>query len=85
MTLGFRVQPYGLTPWCDLFTPRQLLTLLTFVKWVRRVYEEMMESGYQGNVSKTIATYRAFTVNRLADWNSSLCSWSPEKTGGAKI
>ncbi|MCY7274729.1 MAG: DUF1156 domain-containing protein, partial [Phormidesmis sp. CAN_BIN44] len=34
-TLGFRVQPYGLLKWADLFTSRQLLALMTFVKWVR--------------------------------------------------
>jgi putative DNA methylase len=28
--LGFRVQEYGMTRWCDLFTPRQLVALTTF-------------------------------------------------------
>ena len=45
VTLGFRVQPYGFTRWYELFTPRQLLTLLTFTKWVRRAYEEMRKEG----------------------------------------
>ena len=28
--LGFRVQEYGMTKWCDLFTERQLMALTTF-------------------------------------------------------
>jgi putative DNA methylase len=28
--LGFSVQEYGMTRWCDLFTPRQLVALTTF-------------------------------------------------------
>ncbi len=28
--LGFRVQEYGMTRWCDLFTARQLVALTTF-------------------------------------------------------
>ena len=33
-TLGFRVQPYGIKTWGDLYTPRQLLCLLTFAEAV---------------------------------------------------
>src|SRR5438132_1008290 len=35
----FTVFLYGLTRWCDLFTPRQLLALGTFVKYTRTSYE----------------------------------------------
>ncbi|BAQ63145.1 adenine-specific DNA methylase containing a Zn-ribbon (plasmid) [Geminocystis sp. NIES-3708] len=47
--LGFRVQPYGLVKWYQLFTSRQLLSLMTFVKWVRLAYEEMMGDSVMAN------------------------------------
>jgi putative DNA methylase len=35
--LGFRVPLYGFKTWADLFTPRQLLALISFVKWIRAI------------------------------------------------
>jgi len=37
-TLGFRVQPYGMTRWGDLFTARQKLCLLTIIDEVRNKF-----------------------------------------------
>jgi adenine-specific DNA methylase len=37
-TLGFRVQPYGMTRWGDLFTARQKLFLLTIIDGVRNTF-----------------------------------------------
>jgi putative DNA methylase len=39
--LGFRVQEYGMTRWCDLFTPRQLVALTTFSDLVHEVREQV--------------------------------------------
>jgi putative DNA methylase len=75
ITLGFRVQPYGLTRWSDLFTPRQLLTLLTFAKWVRRAHEEMLARGYDEEHARAVATMLGLWVDRVADRGSSLCRW----------
>jgi putative DNA methylase len=76
---------YGLTTFGDLFTPRQMLCLLTFAAAVREAQEEMKRAGIDAERAKAVGTYLALIVDRMADWNSSLCSWSPEKTGGAKI
>jgi putative DNA methylase len=84
-SLGIRVRPYGLRNWGDLFTPRQMLCLLTFAAAVREAEGGMRGIGYEGEQTKGVATYLALVLDRLADWNSSLCSWAPEKTGGAKI
>lgn len=73
--LGFRVQPYGLLKWADLFTPRQLLALMTFVKWVRLAHEKMMQQGYEEDFGKAIATYLGIMCDRIADYNSSLTTW----------
>lgn len=73
--LGFRVQPYGLLKWEDLFTTRQLLALMTFVKWVRKAHEAMMEQGYEEGLAKAISTYLGILCDRLADRNSTICRW----------
>ena len=79
--LGFRVQPYGLTRWCDLFAPRQLLALLTFVKYVRTAYSEMLKQDNDPELAKAVVTYLAFVTDRLAEWNSSNCVWIPQGEG----
>ena len=40
--LGFRVPEYGLTRWADLFTPRQLVALVTFSDLVRDARERAL-------------------------------------------
>jgi len=82
-TLGFRVQRYGLTRWGDLFNGRQLLALLTFSRQVRTAYEAIVGEGAETERAKAVATYLALTVDRLADYNSTLCTWhnTGEKIG----
>jgi putative DNA methylase len=72
-TLGFRVQPYGVRTWGDLFTPRQMLCLLTFAAAVREAQQAMGDAGLDPERAKAVATYLGSTVNRMADFNSSLC------------
>ena len=78
---------YGLDQFSKLFTPRQMLSLLTFVTAVREAYQAMIAgpNSITPDYAKAVATLLAAIVDRIADWNSSLCSWSPENTGGAKI
>ncbi len=79
--LGFRVQPYGLLKWSDLFTPRQLLSLMTFVKWVRLAHEEMLQQGYEEDFGKAIATYLGILCDKLAMFNCSLTRWFNHREG----
>ena len=44
--LGIRVPLYGLTHWRDLFTPRQLFALGTFVKHTRAARNALATAGY---------------------------------------
>ncbi|HEY9864640.1 MAG TPA: DUF1156 domain-containing protein, partial [Candidatus Obscuribacterales bacterium] len=73
--LGFRVQPYGLLKWLDLFTPRQLLSLMTFVKWVKLAHQEILQQGYEEELAKAIVTYLGILCDRLSDYNSSITHW----------
>jgi len=66
---------FGITKWSELFTPRQLLSLLTFVKWVRQGHGEMVKTGYFGEQAKAIATALGMWVDRIASQGCSACRW----------
>ncbi|MCF3608747.1 DUF1156 domain-containing protein [Planktothrix agardhii 1033] len=79
--LGFRVQPYGLLKWLDLFTPRQLLSLMTFVKWVKLAHQEILQQGYDEELAKVIVTYLSLNIDKVADYSSSLARWGNDDEG----
>ncbi len=68
---------YGLTCFTDLFTPRQLLALLTFTKYVRAAHKEMLAQGMEPERAKAVAVYLGMALNRCAEDQSSLCRWNP--------
>jgi putative DNA methylase len=74
-TLGFRVQPYGIKAWGDLFTPRQLLCLLSFVAAAREAEEVMQRQGYSDVMRIPVVTGLAMLVDRLGVYSSSQCVW----------
>lgn len=79
-TRAFFTHLYGLDNFGKLFTPRQLLALMTFVKWVRLAHDEMIEQGYEEEFAKAIATYLAIMLNRVADRCSTICRYDPNPT-----
>ncbi len=82
-TLGFRVQPYGLVTWGDLFSDRQMLCLLSFAAAIRDAESAMREAGYGDGHIRATMTYLAALLDRLADFNSSLCVFN--YTGGRGV
>ncbi len=76
---GFRVLLYGMTKWGDLFNDRQKLALITFAEKVRQAYERMLAEGYDEEYAKAVVTYLAFAVDKLADYNSTICMWHSSK------
>jgi adenine-specific DNA methylase len=62
-TLGFRVQPYGMTVWGDLFSCRQKLALLTFANQVKQVK------------NSAVRNLLSIVLDRVASRGSSLCLW----------
>ena len=82
-TLGFVVPLYGFKKWSDPFTDRQLLALMTFVKWTRKARDEMERLGYSAKWVGAVEVYLAILVDRIADYNSTICTWhnSTEKMG----
>lgn len=78
----FNAPLYGLDKFEKLFTFRQLLALMTFVKWVRLAYEEMIQQGYEEEFGKAIATYLGLGIDKVIDRLSALGVWY---TGGEKL
>ena len=74
-TLGFRVPLYGFKKWSDLFTNRQLLALMTFVKWTRTAQKKIERFGYTPEWIEAINGYLACVFDRIAGYNSSLSFW----------
>jgi len=72
---AFTVPLYGFKTWADLFTPRQLLALVTFARWTRAAREEMRRLGYPEEWGEAIGGYLALAVDKVADYNSSICVW----------
>lgn len=73
-TLGFRVQRYGMVRWRDLFTPRQLLTITTLVRFVR---EAMPDDRTPSGLGVAVRSCLALAVDRLCDYQNTACSWNP--------
>ncbi|MFX0172525.1 MAG: DUF1156 domain-containing protein [Candidatus Hodarchaeota archaeon] len=79
-TLGFSVQNYGMTKWSDLFNPRQLLALITFLKHIRGLFQQIKNEYYEKKKSQAhhiefpniIISYLSIILSRLADKNASL-------------
>lgn len=69
-TLGITVRPYGVTTFDDLFTDRQMLSLLSFTAAVRDAHQSAGGNPGHGNA---LATLLACILDKQADFNSSLC------------
>ncbi|MEG3925092.1 DUF1156 domain-containing protein [Microcoleus sp. T3_D1] len=68
----FNAPLYGLDTFEKLFTSRQLLSLMTFVKWVRLAHQDMVSQGYEEEFGKAVATYLSLGVTKVANRGSNL-------------
>jgi adenine-specific DNA methylase len=66
---------YGYTSWKSVFNPRQLCVLALLCEAVRNSYDEMIKGGMPENRALAVTTYLGLLVDRVADYNSSFCSW----------
>ncbi|MHA1829293.1 MAG: DUF1156 domain-containing protein, partial [Candidatus Heimdallarchaeaceae archaeon] len=67
---------YGFSVWSDLFNPRQLLSIITFLLKVREAKEKILEEEGDEEYAKAITSYLAFVLDRITDYNSSLAIWA---------
>ncbi len=73
--VGSQLPDYGFQTWSDLFTDRQLLALMTFIKWTRAAQQEMVKVGYSPEWLEAIDQYLAVSVDRLVSYSSRLSFW----------
>lgn len=78
--LGFRVQRYGMIRHSDLFTNRQLVGLTTLSGLIGEVHDLITETkssniNSQREYADSAVLYLAFSLDKLADWSSTICSW----------
>jgi putative DNA methylase len=84
--LGFRVQNYGLTKHRELFTQRQLTALTTFSDLVGEARALVRADAANTGVvldpaayADAVATYLAFSISKIADRNSTIATWAPNR------
>lgn len=86
--LGFRVQNYGIRKHWQMFTPRQLMTMVSLSDLVKEISTDLVRdaasSGLKGAevaaYSDAITTFLALALDRCASFNNSLCRWNGNQT-----
>ena len=64
--------------WKDMFNPRQLLTLVTYVELINEA-KELMRAEYELDRVEAIATYLALVCDRCVDKNCRLSHWQASR------
>lgn len=68
---------YGIYRWADAFSPRQLLSLITYIETLAEIDEELHQKG-QG--ADAIATYLSFALTKCTNYNSRMSIWHALRT-----
>ncbi len=82
--LGFRVQKYGIRKHWQMFTPRQLTSLVMLSDLVRQVRADILRDAEAGKLSpadadsysQSVMTFLALAIDRCADFGNSLTTWN---------
>ena len=69
------IQTYGFTEWQHLFTDRQMTALTTFCDLMLDLKEELEADQADPQYAKTIQTFLALAISRLAHGSSSFNRW----------
>ncbi|RLA94490.1 MAG: DUF1156 domain-containing protein, partial [Deltaproteobacteria bacterium] len=68
----------GMTRWCDMFTPRQLVGHLTLVEELNKLKPRIIkELGHEKG--KAVVTYLQFAIDKGVDYNSKQTRWIPQR------
>jgi putative DNA methylase len=65
---------YGMQTWADMFSPRQLLALGTFVETLRDLRAEL-RAALEPDRAAAVETYLALAISKAVNYNSYLASW----------
>lgn len=69
----FNINLIGVTRWDQMFSSRQLASLLTLAKLVRAYFTKI--DSRDSEFRTAVATVLALAVDRQADYSSSICTW----------
>ena len=65
---------YGMYQWDQVFAPRQLLAMVTYLETLRELAPEM-ERELGSERAAAVRTYLAVILDKCANYNSSMCAW----------
>jgi putative DNA methylase len=74
----FNIQLLDATKWSYLFSPRQLLSLITLVRIIRKLGAKLKDSNLEAELQIAICTCLAMAVDRVASQFSALTRWQPK-------
>jgi putative DNA methylase len=77
---GDQVPSYGMTRYGDLLSTRQKLLLIVLAKYIRGAHAEMLDHSYNPEAAKVTAAYLGLSLDRVANYQSTLCIWRPNRT-----
>lgn len=66
---------YGMFRWSDMFSPRQLLAMLTFLETLRELGDEI-RAALDADRAAAVETYLAMALDKCPNYNSLLASWN---------
>ena len=65
---------YGMIQWIDAFSPRQLLSLGTYLEVFHDVMQQVRKE-LSNEMADAVQTYLAFAIDKSADYNSRMVRW----------
>ncbi|MCL4531750.1 MAG: hypothetical protein M1582_00920, partial [Actinobacteria bacterium] len=65
---------FGISTFGQVFTPRQQLVLSSIAKWSRQAQQRLAETG-EGELAEAVSGYLYCVLARVADRDSSICTW----------
>ena len=68
-----RPHHYGMPTWADMFSPRQLLTLCSYVEALHDLIPEI-EKELPADRAKAVVTYLGMVLSKAVNYNSYLAS-----------
>lgn len=70
---------YGMPLWRDMFSPRQLLGMGVSVEVFNELLTEVRKANRLDERTRAAFVYLALSLDKMADWNSILCTWNPPR------
>jgi adenine-specific DNA methylase len=74
----FNIQLLDTTKWSYLFSPRQLVSLVTLVRIIRNLRSELASSQLEMRLQTAVCTCLSMAVDRVASQFSALTRWQPK-------